>query len=200
MIASLQGTVATVSPEGAVIEVGGVGLSVVCTPSTLAGLRVGREARLLTTLIVREDSLTLYGFADADARQVFDILLTASGVGPKLAQAVLAVHTPDAVRQAITASDLAALTRVPGIGRKGAERLVVELRDRIGPASGQPASAGPGGAVWPDQVRQALTGLGWTAGQADQAVTVLAEQLDGKPPPPVPALLRQAIQLLGRAK
>ena len=97
----------------------GVGLSVHCTPGTLAGLRVGEQARLATSLVVREDSLTLYGFADDDEKHLFELLQTASGVGPRLAQAVLAVHGPDTVRKAIANADLTTLTRVPGIGKKG---------------------------------------------------------------------------------
>jgi Holliday junction DNA helicase RuvA len=199
VIASVSGRVAAVGPDGAVIEVGGVGLSVSCTPNTLATLRVGAEARLATTLIVREDSLTLYGFTDDDARQLFELLQTASGVGPRLAQAVLAVHPPDTVRRAIAGGDTATLTRVPGIGKKGAERLVLELRDRIGAVGGQGAPP-VGGAGWADQVRQALVGLGWTAGQADQAVAAVAESLDGGAAPPVPELLRMAIRMLGRTR
>ncbi|HEV7897091.1 MAG TPA: Holliday junction branch migration protein RuvA [Planosporangium sp.] len=199
MIASVRGRVAAVGPDGAVVEVGGVGLAVSCTPNTLATLRVGTEARLATSLIVREDSLTLYGFADDDARQLFELLQTASGVGPRLAQAVLAVHPPDTVRRAIAGGDTATLTRVPGIGKKGAERLVLELRDRIGSAGGEGALA-VAGAGWADQVREGLVGLGWTAGQADQAVAAVAESLDGQPAPPVPALLKQAIRMLGRAR
>jgi Holliday junction DNA helicase RuvA len=198
MIASVRGMVAGVSPEGAVIEVSGVGLAVQCAPATLAGLRVGAPARLATSLVVREDSLTLYGFADDDEKHLFELLQTASGVGPRLAQAVLAVHSPDAVRKAIANADTATLTRVPGIGKKGAERLVLELRDRIGPI---PVAADGGRGVpvnaWTDQVRQALIGLGWAASQADQAVAAVAETVDGEPPP-VPVLLKQAIRLLGR--
>jgi holliday junction DNA helicase RuvA len=199
MIASVRGVVAAVSPDGAVIEVGGVGLAVACAPNTLAGLRVGAEARLATSLIVREDSLTLYGFADDDARQLFELLQTASGVGPRLAQAVLAVHSPDTVRRAISGGDTSTLTRVPGIGKKGAERLILELRDRVGQFSGDGAAiVGVGaGAPWAEQVREALLGLGWTAGQADQAVAAVAEQLDGTTVPPVPVLLKQAIRMLG---
>jgi holliday junction DNA helicase RuvA len=202
MIASVRGRVAAIGPDGAVIEVGGVGLAIACTPNTLAAMRVGAEARLATSLVVREDSLTLYGFADDGARQLFELLQTASGVGPRLAQAVLAVHAPDTVRRAIASGDIATLTRVPGIGKKGAERLVLELRDRVGGAGGDDGYA-PGvtpGATWADQVRQALVGLGWTASQADQAVAAVAEQLDGQPAPAVPVLLKQAIQALGRAR
>ena len=200
MIASVRGLVAALAPEGAVVEVGGVGLSVQCTPGTLAGLRIGAEARLATSLVVREDSLTLYGFADDDEKHLFELLQTASGVGPRLAQAVLAVLTPDAVRKAVANADIGTLTRVSGIGKKGAERLILELRDRIGPV---PVSldtpAGRPGVSWSEQVRQALVGLGWAASQADQAVTAVADGLE-EPVPPVPVLLKRAIQLLGRSR
>jgi Holliday junction DNA helicase RuvA len=199
MIASVRGRVVSVAPDGVVVEVGGVGLAVQCAPGTLAGLRTGTETRLATSLVVREDSLTLYGFADDDAKQLFELLQTASGVGPRLAQAVLAVLTPDSVRAAIAAGDTATLTRVPGIGKKGAERLVLELRDRIGVAA---TANGAGGVLtggWQEQVRQALVGLGWTASQADSAVASVAETVDGTPPP-VPLLLKQAIRLLGRTR
>ena len=199
MIASVRGRVAAVAPDSAVIEVSGVGLSVQCTPGTLAGLRPGAEARLATSMVVREDSLTLYGFADDDEKQLFELLQTASGVGPRLAQAVLAVYPPDAVRRAIGGGDITALTRVPGIGKKGAERLVLELRDRVGPVAAGADGAGVLGGAWQDQVRQALVGRGWTAGQADQAVAAVAETVDGAPPP-VPVLLKQAIRLLGRTR
>jgi Holliday junction DNA helicase RuvA len=198
MISHVRGVVAAVSPDGAVVDVGGVGLAVQCAPGTLAGLRVGEPARLATSLVVREDSLTLYGFADDEEKQLFELLQTASGVGPRLAQAVLAVHSPDVVRKAIANADTATLTRVPGIGKKGAERLVLELRDRIGPvAIGPDGAGGVTAGAWPEQVRQALVGLGWSAAQADQAVAAVAETIDG-PTPPVPVLLKQAIRLLGR--
>jgi holliday junction DNA helicase RuvA len=200
MIASVRGRVAALSPDGAVIEVGGVGLAVQCAPGTLAGLRPGTEARLATSLVVREDSLTLYGFADDEEKQLFELLQTASGVGPRLAQAVLAVHSPDTVRKAIATGDTATLTRVPGIGKKGAERLVLELRDRIGAvAVGTDESAGVLVGAWQEQVRQGLVGLGWTASQADQAVAAVAETVDGTTPP-VPVLLKQAIRLLGKTR
>jgi Holliday junction DNA helicase RuvA len=200
MIASVRGRVAAVAPDGVVIEVGGVGLSVQCAPATLAGLRTGAEARLVTSLVVREDSLTLYGFADDDEKYLFELLQTASGVGPRLAQAVLAVHSPDTVRKAIANGDTATLTRVPGIGKKGAERLVLELRDRIGPVPvGADGAAGVTTGGWAEQVRQGLIGLGWSAAQADQAVATVAETVDGTPPP-VPVLLRRAIRLLGKAR
>jgi Holliday junction DNA helicase RuvA len=204
VIASVRGRVAAVAPDSAVVEVGGVGLQVVCTPGTLANLRIGEETRLATSLVVREDSLTLYGFADDDARGLFELLQTASGVGPRLAQAVLAVHPPDVVRKAIATGDLNTLTRVPGIGKKGAERLVLELRDRIGSiittATGETMSLPVAGISWADQVRQALVGLGWSNTQADQAVGIVAAELNGEPAPGVPQLLKRAIQVLGRSR
>jgi len=200
MIASVRGVVAAIAPDSAVIEVGGVGLQIQCAPGTLAGLKAGVEARLATSMVVREDSLTLYGFADDDEKHLFELLQTASGVGPRLAQAVLAVHQPDTVRRAIAGSDIVALTRVPGIGKKGAERLVLELRDRIGPVpTGPDGRAGVLRGDWQGQVRQGVMALGWSAAQADQAVAAVGETIDGETPP-VPVLLRQAIRLLGRAR
>lgn len=203
MIASVRGRVAEVAGDSAVVDVGGVGVRVYCPPGVLAELATGQEATLATSLVVREDSLTLYGFADEDARELFEQLQTASGVGPRLAQAVLAVHPPAVVRRAVSQGELGVLTQVPGIGRKGAERMVLELRDRIGPAPA-PAGVGPAGnagdtdPAWRDQVRTGLVGLGWTTAQADRAVTAVAESLDGDVPP-VPQLLKQAIRYLGKA-
>jgi holliday junction DNA helicase RuvA len=181
VISHLDGTVAAVAPEGAVIEVGGVGLLVQCTPGTLATLRRGERARVATSLVVREDSLTLFGFGGDDERDVFELLQTASGVGPRLALAMLAVFTPDALRRAVAAEDVTALTRVPGIGRKGAQRIVLELAGRLGPpgVAGGPGqlAAGPpglpGAAPWRDPVRAGLISLGWQAREADQAIAAV---------------------------
>ena len=151
-------------------------------------------------MVVREDSLTLYGYADDDEKHLFELLQTASGVGPRLAQAVLAVHQPEAGRRAVSSGDITALTRVPGIGKKGAERLVLELRDRIGAVSVGPAGVtGSLSGGWQEQVRQGVLALGWSAQQADQAVAAVAESIDGEVPA-VPVLLRQAIRLLGRTR
>jgi Holliday junction DNA helicase RuvA len=205
MIASVRGTVAALGPDGAVVEVGGVGLAVSCSPGTLARLRLGESARLATSLVVREDSLTLYGFADDDERALFELLQTANGVGPKLAQTMLAVHPPRELRRAIATSDFASLTQVPGIGRKGAERIVIELRDRIGSIDGpgEPISTG-GGVVavapWRDQLAHALAGLGFSGKEAADAVEVVAADVDPDAAPDVSALLRRSIQLLGRTK
>ncbi|MBN9619909.1 MAG: Holliday junction branch migration protein RuvA [Actinobacteria bacterium] len=204
MIASVRGPVAAVGPDGAVVEVGGVGLAVSCSPGTLARLRVGEVARLATSLVVREDSLTLYGFADDDERALFELLQTANGVGPKLAQTMLAVHPPRELRRAIATSDYPALTQVPGIGRKGAERIVVELRDRIGAIDGSDAAVGPGVGVvpvapWRDQLAHALAGLGFSGKEAADAIEVVAADVAEGTAPDVSSLLRRSIQLLGRA-
>ena len=205
MIASVRGRVLGVRLDSAVVEVGGVGLLLQATPATLAGLRPGQEAELATSLVVREDALTLYGFADADEREVFEVVQTVSGIGPRLALAMLAVHTPDGLRAAVAGQDLNALTKVPGIGRKGAQRIVLELTDRLGPPAGDlPAGAATvtalPGPAWRDQVAEALVGLGWSAKQAAEAVdAVAAEGEDGDRPADVPAVLRRALRHLGRA-
>jgi Holliday junction DNA helicase RuvA len=202
MIASVHGRVAALGPDGAVVEVGGVGLAVSCSPGTLARLRVGETARLATSLVVREDSLTLYGFADDDERGLFELLQTANGVGPKLAQTILGVHPPREVRRAIATSDLAALVKVPGIGRKGAEKIVIELRDRIGAIDGSSPAGELAGvtaiAPWKDQVLHALAGLGFTGKEAAEAIEAVAA--DSSDNPEVAVILRRAIQLLGRAR
>jgi Holliday junction DNA helicase RuvA len=199
VIASVAGTVTAHLPEGVVVRVGGVGLAVQVTPGTKARLRVGDEAELATSLVVREDSLTLYGFADDDERVLFELLQTASGVGPRLAQAVLTVHTPDTVRRALLTEDLAALVLVPGIGRKGAQRMVLELKDKVGAVGAAPpvATGLPG---WRVTVGSALVGLGWTAPQAEEVVGKVADKHPDAGDADVPALLREALALLGRGR
>lgn len=219
MIAHLDGIVSAIAPEGAVIEVGGVGLLVQATPGTLAALRTGERARVATSLVVREDALTLYGFASDDERDVFELVQTASGVGPRLALAMLASFSPDGLRQAIAAEDVTALTRVPGIGRKGAQRILLELAGRLGSpgAAGGPGGPGAGvpvprAALWRDQVRAGLVNLGWPARDADQAIAAVESELagpaagaDGSPAVAasgdvdVAVALRAALQKLSRA-
>ena len=206
MIASVHGLVAALGPDGAVIEVGGIGLSVSCSPGTLARLRVGEPARLATSLVVREDSLTLFGFADDTERSLFELLQTANGVGPKLAQTILGVHPPREVRRAIATNDLLALMTVPGIGRKGAERIVLELRDRIGSidTAGDTALGGTGIAAvapWRDQLGHALAGLGFSSKESAEAIDALVEELSASgAAPDLAALLRRSIHLLGRTR
>ncbi|KAB2386006.1 MULTISPECIES: Holliday junction branch migration protein RuvA [Actinomadura] len=201
MIAFVSGQVAAAGPDGAVIDVHGVGLAVQCTPATLAGLRVGDHAKVPTSLVVREDSLTLFGFADDDERTVFELLQTASGVGPRLALAMLAVHTPNALRRAVATEDLTALTKVPGIGKKGAQRIVLELKDRLGGPVGDGAAevrAPAAAEAWRTQVQMGLINLGWSAKDADAAVDAVAADLDGAEAPPVAALLKSALKKLAK--
>jgi len=199
VISSVRGEVLEIGLGHAVVEVGGVGLAVQATPATLAGLRRGEQSRLATMLVVREDSLTLFGFANADERELFTLLTTVSGVGPRIAMATLAVLDPDTLRRALADGDLTTLTRVPGIGRKGAERLVVELRDKVSSPAPVPAGLpGPANGSNPrrDQVVGALLGLGFTPRPAEQAVdAALIAQADADPS----ALLRSALTHLGRS-
>ncbi|PZU43425.1 MAG: Holliday junction branch migration protein RuvA [Arsenicicoccus sp.] len=203
MIASVRGPIRHVGLDHVVVEVGGVGLLVHTTPETAAGCRTGQELTLETTLVVREESLTLYGFDGADAKALFEQVQTVSGVGPRLALAMLSVHSPGAVRTALAQGDLVALTKVPGIGKKSAERLVLELKDKILALGVEPGLAG-GGAVAAaggedavqTQVREALQGLGWTAKQAEGALDTVAKGAEA--PTDVAALLRATLRELGR--
>ena len=199
MIASVRGTVAAVSLSTAVVEVGGIGVELLCTPNTLATLRTGEEAHLPTSLVVREDSLTLFGFTDTDERTLFELLQTASGVGPKLAQAMLAVLSPDGIRLAISTEDAKTLTKVPGIGQKGAQRVILELKDRIGTPTGTATAPAPSAASapWRDQVSEALVGLGYNAKDADKAVTAIEPEAGDQAN--ISALLRSALRTLSKA-
>jgi Holliday junction DNA helicase RuvA len=205
VIAQLTGTVIQLGPTSVVVEVGGFGVLVLCSPNTAAALRLGETATLATSLVVREDSLTLYAFATADERELFELLQTATGVGPKLAQAALAVLSPDELRSAIATENLVQLCKVPGVGRKGAQRLVIELKDKInavGLVSEPAAPAGSAGAAagtasWRDQVSQGLQGLGWSTRDAEAACDEVAS-LAGDPGVGVPQLMRAALQTLAR--
>ena len=193
MISHLRGAVSAVSLDSAVLDLHGVGYLVRCTPGTIASLRLGTEATLHTTMVVREDSMTLYGFGTTDERDTFELVQTASGVGPKVALAMLAVLTPDRLRTAIAAADHATLTQVPGIGKKGAERIVVELRDRIGAAG--PADT-PSAQPWRAQVHEALVGLGWSAKDADAAIERVAPEVGADAD--VSTILRDALRTMAR--
>jgi Holliday junction DNA helicase RuvA len=192
MISSVRGRVLAIGLDHAVVEVGGVGLAVRSTPATLATMRTGTETSLATSLVVREDSLTLYGFADAEARELFGLLQTVSGIGPRIAMATLAVLDPAQLRSALADGNITVLTQVPGIGRKGAERLIIELRDKVGalPAASAPTSNGH----VRGEVVEALVGLGFPAKQAEQAVDgVLAGNGHGDQS----TVLRTALATLG---
>ena len=200
MIASVRGQVSHVGLDRVVVEVGGVGMLVHTTPGTAAACRTGSDAALATTLVVREDSLTLYGFGDADERDMFETVQTVSGIGPRLALAMLAVLSPDQVRAAVGGGELTTLMKIPGVGKKSAERLVLELRDKVGmptgaaTPAGRPATADAG--PWREQVTEALVGLGWSARQAGDAVDAVAPG-PGEPVA-IPVVLRNALRVLGR--
>lgn len=195
MIAQVRGTVLQRGTDEVVVEVGGVGLSLNVTARTAAALEVGQQATLTTDLVVREDSLTLYGFADAGEREVFRTVQTVTGVGPRLALTMLATLSADQIRSAIAAGDERILTSVSGLGRKTAQRLIVDLKDRIGPAVGQAPAAVPATAAWRLQVNAALTGLGWSAPEAQSAIATVAERADAGDLG-VPEALRLALQVL----
>lgn len=197
MIAALRGNVLSVEPTAAVIEAGGVGYAVQATPATLAGLRVGQEAFVHTSLVVREDSMTLFGFADADEREVFDVLQTVSGVGPKLALTILATLTPDQLRQAVANADIAALTRVSGVGKKGAQRLVLEIGAKLGPRRGGDDLEAPSSNARSGDVVAALVGLGFSERDAESACSQAEKAV---PEAEVPELLRASLKILGAGR
>jgi Holliday junction DNA helicase RuvA len=195
MIASVRGEVLDIALDHVVIEACGVGYKVMATPSTLATLRRGSEARLITAMIVREDSQTLYGFADADARDLFLTLLGVSGVGPKIALATLAVYDAPSLRQALGDGDVTALTRVPGIGKRGAERMVLELRDKIGPVHAAAGAIALNGHSVRGPVVEALVGLGFALKQAEEATDKV---LANEPEATTAGALRAALSMLGK--
>ncbi len=205
MIASVSGAVSSVGLDHLVVEVGGVGLLVHATPATASAQRPGMAVRLWTSLVVREDSLTLYGFATTQEQSTFELVQTVSGVGPRLALAMLAVLSPEQLSRAIAGEQLATLMKVPGIGRKGAERLVLELRDKIGALAAlrgddDALPAAPAAEVaddaWRGPVTEALVGLGWTTRQAEAGIDKVAAEVG--PAPDVAVALRLALRELGR--
>ncbi len=201
MISFLRGTVAHVGLSTAVIDLNGAGMSVYATPQTLSKLRTGEEGKLFTSLIVREDSLTLFGFATDDEREVFDVLLSVSGVGPRLALAVLAVHDPEAIRVAAHTGDSKTFTKVPGIGPKVAGRIVLELAGKLVP-HGTPAAPAPAASaesVWKPQVVAAMTSLGWSEKDATGSIDkALADSPDLAEQGNVAEILRTTLRWLGQ--
>jgi Holliday junction DNA helicase RuvA len=195
VIARLRGRLVEVLPDGAVIDVGGVGYRVFLTPKALAALPRGEDVVVHTVTYVREDALSLYGFLSAEERHAFELLLGASGVGPKLALALLSVHSPDALRRAVSAGDADALTLVPGIGRKGAARLLLELRGKLG--DGAPdLPADPATRPAYAEVREALAALGYAPAEVKAALEALPEDAGALP---TQELLRLALRGLAPA-
>lgn len=209
MISYVTGTVDSVTGTSVVLDVSGVGIELTATSRCMASVTVGARSRIPASLIVREDNWSLFGFADADERACFQALQLAKGVGPKVAINLLATLTPAQLRAAVAAGDARALTVAPGIGQKGAERLVIDLRDRLGPAPAQAAGIAPpqqAAAGWRREVSLALVGLGWPGADANAAVArIEAEALPGGAAcrsdgaPDVGALLRLALRSLDRA-
>lgn len=202
MISHLAGTVTAIGASAAVLDVNGFGMKALCTPGTLAGLRLGQEATVHTSMVVREDSMTLYGFGTADERDLFELVQSASGIGPKIAQAVVSVMGPEDFRRAIASEDLTALCRVPGIGRKGAQRMVIELKDKVnalGMVGELPTSTGAAGqALWRDQISEGLVGLGWSARDAEAACDSVAHLAEEDPQVGIAVLMRAALASLAR--
>lgn len=193
MIASLRGRLAAEDAEGLVVEVGGVGLRVHASAAAAGRARNAPELVVLQTeLVVREDALTLYGFADEDERDLFNLLRGVTGVGPRIALAILSLHAPATVRGAIVDSDIAQLTRVSGVGKRLAERLALELRERVGTPG--PVAVSPNGS--PDgeyrAAHEALVSLGFSAAQADEGLTDTSGDADER--------LRAALAILGAAR
>lgn len=206
MISMVRGTVISAGVDRLVVDLGMVGVQVVCTPVTAAGVRHGEHVELLTTLVVREDSWTLYGFLDADERMVFEQVQTVTGIGPRIALALLGTLTPDDLRRAVASSDEVTLTAVPGIGRKGAQRILLELADRLGePVGGPVRGAAPSAtAGWQASVAAGLSSLGWSAKEADAAVASLDPELSAAADAAgadadIPGLLKAALRGLARS-
>lgn len=199
MIAHLSGTISSVGADDVIVDVGGFGMRILTTPATIATLNRGQEATLQTSLVVREDSLTLYGFAEAAERDLFEFVQTASGIGPKVARAMLSVLSPNQLNTAISDADTSTLTTVPGIGRKGADRIIIELRDRVSEAVPSAPTHGPKGHTR-SQVTEALIGLGWSAKESERAVDEVMFEHDDGQAPEVTAMLRRALQMLSRSQ
>ncbi|WP_203566398.1 Holliday junction branch migration protein RuvA [Aestuariimicrobium ganziense] len=201
MISQLRGTVVAAGATWVVLDLSGFGVRALCPPATAAGVRLGEESVLHTSLVVREDSLTLYGFADATERDAFELVQTASGVGPKLAQAIVSVLSPSDLVQAISTENLTRLCAVPGIGRKGAQKLVIELKDKVlslgvdTPAAPAVSSADQ---AWREQVTDGLVGLGWSARDAEAACDAVAPMAADDPSVGVATLMRAALKSLAR--
>ncbi len=202
MIAQLTGTVTAVGGTWVVLDVGGVGFKALCTPATAASVRVGGTTVLHTSLVVREDSLTLYGFSDPEERDAFELVQGASGIGPKIAQAVVSVLPPDDLRAAIASENLVALMKVPGIGRKGAQKMVIELKDKVNALGGVRTPSGtpglPQAAPWRDQVAAGLESLGWSARDAQAACGRVEPLREADPTLGLGELMRAALRSLAK--
>jgi len=202
MIAFARGAVASIGGESLVIDIGPIGMTVTVTPATALSVRLGEHVQLVTSMVIREDSWTVYGFLDPDEKSVFELVQTVNGIGPRIAMAVLATMSPDDLRRAIAADDAKTLTKVSGLGSKGAQRVILELRDRIGPANTGVASTGASSVGWQSSVHAGLTSLGWSAREADAAITEITPLADDQlssGAADIPVLLKAALRSLDRS-
>ncbi len=203
MIDRIRGTVVAVGADHLSVDLGPIALRVLVPPQVSTSVRLGGEVHLHTAMVVREDGWTLYGFTEAEHCQVFEQVQTVSGIGPRIALALVSVLGPDDLRRAVETDDLAALTKVPGIGKKGAQRIVLELKDRLGPSIAGLAPAGSrGDESWRTSVAAGLTSLGWNSREAEAAVEQLAGRLGEMTDvddPDVGTLLKEALRSLDRS-
>lgn len=195
MIASLRGVVASVNLNSAVVEVGGVGILVHLTGRHAQTLRVGAIATLSTSLLVREDSLTLFGFESESERSLFELLQTVTGIGPKVAQSALSAFEVEALTVAIATENFAFLEKIPGLGKKGASRLVLELKEKV--QSGTNSLHSVQG-VWRDQLVEALTGLGFSTRESNDVIEQVHQEFPDAVNQPLENLLKIALQIRGR--
>ena len=193
MIASLTGSVQSIGTSSIVIDVGGVGYLVFANSRVLAGAQIGATITVATTLVVREDALTLYGFESMQSREFFELLQSVSGIGPKVAQSALAVYDPAELTQAIAHEDAASLERIPGLGKKGAQRVVLELKDKVAGFASTSAKATRSAQPWRDQLLLALVGLGFTARDANARIDLVAHDVNDPASTPLSDLLRAAL-------
>ena len=199
MIAQVSGTVVAAGATWVVVDLSGFGVRAQCTPATAASVRVGSAVTLATSLVVREDSLTLYAFAEADERDAFELVQSASGIGPRIAQAVVSVLSPGELRAAIASENLVALTKVPGIGQKGAQKMVIELKDKVGAlGASDTALRTPQSTPWRDQVSGGLESLGWSARDADAACDRVEPLAAAQPELGVADLMKAALRGLAK--
>ncbi len=169
MISLVTGIVRSISSDKAIIEVGGVGLAISITAQTSSQLHLGASAQLFTSLVVREDSLTLFGFLDEQGRNTFELLQTVSGIGPKVALAVMGSHSAESLAKAIAQEDIKAIEKVPGIGRKGAQRLILELKGKL-TDFGTSATSHVQQPIWREQLMSALISLGYSSKESDNSI------------------------------
>jgi Holliday junction DNA helicase RuvA len=178
MISLLSGTVRSIHSDRLVIEVGGFGLSVLVTPATTTQVSLGAQIQLFTSLVVREDSLTLFGFVNEESRSLFELVQTVSGIGPKVALSILGALTPEDLSRAISQEDIGAIEKVPGIGRKGAQRMILELKGKLSDLSHAQLYKGHQPA-WREQLSSALVSLGFSPKESDNAISVVVADLQG---------------------